>query len=148
MNKEDQYLELCAQVKCAVAPSDIHGVGVRAIRDIKKGERAFIRWTIDIPSHWYTLSLGDLAKFDKTYPEIKELILARYPCVINGCQFLSPNYDAKMVSFINHSDVPNYDELTDTALKDIAKGEELFENYRRMANWEKVFPWLMKRNKE
>lgn len=142
MNKDDQYLELCETVKCTVAPSRIHGVGVFALRDIKKGERMYIRWTTDMPSHWYTLSYSDLSRFDRSYPEIKEIILARYPCVINNCQFLSPNYDAKMICFVNHSDTPNYNELTDIALKDISKGEEVCEDYKRMANWEKVFSWL------
>lgn len=144
MNRQDQYLELCGTVKCKVAPSQIHGVGVFAIRPIKEGERMYIRWTTDMPSHWYTLTYADLSKFDKTYPEIKELIISRYPCVVNNCQFLSPNYDAKMISFVNHSDNENYDETKDIALKDIAKGEEIFENYRRMPNAEKAFPWLVR----
>lgn len=144
MNKQDQYLELCGQVKCKIAPSAIDGVGVFAIRDIAEGERLYVRWTKDLPAHRYTLSFSDLGKFDRSYPEVKELILAHYPCVVNGCQFLSPNYDAKMICFVNHSDNPNYDELMDTALRDIKKGEEITENYKNMPQWERAFPWLVR----
>ena len=42
--------------------------------------------------------------------------------------------------FINHSTEPNYDVVSDIALRDIIKGEELFEDYRMMDNWEKVRP--------
>lgn len=143
MNRQDQYYELCQTVKCKIAPSPIHGIGVFTIRDVKKGERMFIRWTTDLPSHLYNLTYADLSKFDRTYPEIKELIMQRYPCIINNCQFLSPNYDAKMISFINHSDTPNYDELQDVALRDTKKGEEMTEDYRNMTNWRKAFSWLM-----
>jgi len=43
---------------------------------------------------------------------------------------------------MNHSDPPNYDPVTDLALADIPKGEEVFEDYRQIANYEKAFPWL------
>ena len=45
---------------------------------------------------------------------------------------------------MNHADLPNdnYDVDTDTAKRDIKAGEELFENYKNMRNYDKVYPWL------
>ena len=141
MNSQDQQFdELCRTVKCKLASSEIHGVGVVAIRDIKKGEPMYVR--PDGPLRWYTLPYGSLSKFDRVYPEIKQLILDRWPSVINGSSFLSPNNELRLVSFVNHSYEPNYDPAGDVALRDIVKGEEIFEDYRIMPNWSKVFPWI------
>lgn len=142
MNKQDQYLELCGHVKCTLAPSSIHGIGVFAICDIQEGERLYVRWTEDLPAHWYTLTFSDLSKFDKVYPEIKQMILDRWPQVVNGGHFMSPNYDARLSSFVNHADDPNYDIVTDTALRAIKKGDEITEDYCRMTGYSKVYPWL------
>lgn len=140
MNKLKDYMELCQTVKCTLRPSPIHGVGVFAMRDIKKGERLFCLPTT-VPE-WYGMSFKDLDIFDKTHPEIKELILGRWPAVANGSKFLSPNYDARMISFMNHSDIPNYDIATDSAARDIKVGEEVTEDYRTMPNYQKMFPFL------
>lgn len=143
MSKEDQYIELASTVKCRLTPSKVHGVGVSALRDIKMGEQLNI--ALKIKPRWYTLTFDDLSKFfDKTYPEIKQLILDRWPNVVNGAAFLSPNYDARLMSFLNHSDTPNYDPRSDLALTDIKKGEEIFEDYRIMKNYEQVYGWLPK----
>ena len=45
---------------------------------------------------------------------------------------------------MNHSDTPNYDCMKDIALKNIKKGEEITENYREIADSEKIFPFLKK----
>ena len=46
---------------------------------------------------------------------------------------------------MNHGgDESNYDRKTDTAAKDIKKGEEITSDYRLMENHEKVFPFLVK----
>lgn len=142
VSEEQQYYELCNTVKCTLKPSKVHGIGVFTLRDIKKGERLWCR--ADVRPQWHTISFANLSKFfDKTHPEIKQLILDRWPAVVNGSQFLSPNYDARLVSFMNHSATPNYDPATDTALKDIKAGKEVFEDYRTMKNYEKVFDWLV-----
>ena len=70
----------------------------------------------------------------------KELVLQRWDSVVNGSIFCSPNDDAHLLMFINHSTSPNYDVVSDTTLKDIKKGEELFEDYRVMDNWSQVRP--------
>lgn len=141
MNSQDiQFDELCRTVKCRLAPSEVHGVGVVTIRSVKKGEQLFVR-PIG-PPRWYTLPYASLSKFDRVRPEIKELILDRWPSVINGSEFLSPNNELRLVSYVNHSYEPNYDPAQDVALRDIEKGEEVTEDYRIMPNWGKVFPWI------
>lgn len=137
MTKEEQINDLNTNVKCKIGPSKIHGVGVIAMRRINKGEqlhckpKKFARW-YDIP----------YSNFNELAPEIRELILQRWASVVNGSHFLSPNDDAIMLVYMNHLDDPNYDVATDCAIKDIAEGEEVTEDYRRMINWEKVFTFL------
>ena len=138
---EDQIAELNNEVKARLAPSAISGVGVFAMRDIKKGERVYCK-----PREfkkWYSIPYGRL---NELRPEVKGLILERWASIINGSEFQSPNDDAWLVLFINHSDYPNYDVTTDSALRDVRRGEELTENYRRMVNAEKVYPFLTKRS--
>ena len=135
--QELQILELNSTVKCKIAPSKIHGVGVFAIMDIPKGQKAYC-----IPTFrpkWYSLPYGSL---NKLFPEIKELVLERWPSIINGSHFLSPNDMVALITFMNHSDTPNYNVYTDTAIKDIKKGEEVLEDYRLMDNADKIYSFL------
>ena len=140
MTKDQQFYDLCNKVKCTLRPSSIHGIGVFALRDLKAGERLYCN--PDERPFLYSLTFKDLERFNTTHPEIKEMILARWPVLVNGGQFLSPNYDARLVSFINHSDTPNYQQTSDTALRDIKSGEEITENFRTMKNHELAYPWL------
>lgn len=120
-------------VKIRIAPSAVHGVGIFAMRDIKKGEKLYA----DVIPNAFDLPY---AKFKKLRPEISELILSHWPLVINGSHFLYPV--TKMVAFMNHSDDANYDGKNDVVLREIKQGEEVFENYKEMENWQKAFPWL------
>lgn len=141
LNAESQCLELLQTVRCKLAPSSVHGIGVFTIRDIKKGEELYC--SLKVPPRWYNISFANLKKyFNQTRPEILRLILDRWPIVVNGASFLSPNYDSRLVSFINHSNEPNYNPITDTAIKDIPAGQEVFEDYRIMPNYKKAFPFL------
>ena len=142
LSKDEQIAQLNSEVKCTLKPSKIEGIGVFALRDIQKGERCYCRpnW---IPK-FYDIPFGSL---NKLLPEIKELILARWASVVNGSLFTSPNDSQHLLMFMNHSVDPNYDVVSDKALRDIREGEELFEDYRVMDNWEKVRsteknPWL------
>lgn len=122
-------------VKVRIAPSTINGVGVIAMRNIKKGEKLYldsIPHAFDIPFK----KLGDL----KT--DVREIILSHWPNVVNGSHFLYPV--TKMTAFLNHSDEPNYDAKEDKVLKDIKAGEEVTENYKLIDNWQKVFSFLNK----
>ena len=124
MDKEEKEInELNEQVKCTLRISPIHGIGVFAIRDIKQGEKMYC---IGSPhTKFYKLS-----SLEGLRPEVKEIIVQRWPLAQKlGASFQSPNNDARLVSFMNHSENPNYSQKTDTALRDIAKNEEIVENY-------------------
>lgn len=149
MSQEEQCQDLIRTVYTRLAPSPVHGVGVFAIRDIKKGNRCFVMPASDNRPQWYKIYPATLKKeVGEVFPEIYGLILDRWPQVVNGIPFLNPNFDARLVSFMNHSDTPNYDPVTDLALTDIKAGEELFEDYRVVPNYEKAFPFLAEPVKE
>lgn len=139
LSKDLQIAELNSEVRCTLKPSSIHGIGVFALRDIKQGERCYVSPRM-IPK-FYNIPFGSL---NKLWPYVKELVLARWASVCNGSVFCSPNDDQHLLMFVNHAYDPdcNYDVITDTALKDIAKGEEITEDYRCMENYSKVYPWL------
>lgn len=137
LSVDEQIDELNTQVRCKLGVSAIHGIGVFAIRDIPKGERCYC--TPQVIPRFYKVPFGSLGKL---YPEVKELVLARWASIVNGSIFQSPNDDAGLLFFMNHSDDPNYDVVSDIALKDIKAGEEVVEDYRYMKNWEQVYPWL------
>jgi SET domain-containing protein len=120
--------------KIRIAQSEVHGVGVFAIRDIKKGERVYadaMPVMLDIP----------YKKFNKINPEIKQLILERFPRVVDGSQFMAP--DTLMQIYMNHQDNPNYDNKTDKATRKIKAGEEIFEDYKAIEGWEVIHKWLV-----
>lgn len=117
-----------------IAPSDIHGVGVVAIKDIQKGKKLFA----DRAPHPYKVSEGNLSKM---FPEVRELITERFPQATKGKGFVYP--DAFLQGYMNHSDDPNYCNITDVALKDIKKGEEITEDYRNIEGWKDAYPWLV-----
>jgi len=137
LSKELQAVELNSTVKCKLAPSEIDGVGVFAMRDIQKGDRCYIAPNV-IPK-FYNIPFGSLSKL---LPEVKELVLSRWASVVNGSLFMSPNDDAKLLMFVNHSYSPNYDVVSDTALRDISKNEEITEDYCAMINAGKVYKFL------
>jgi len=118
--------KLNSEVKVKLGASPVHGVGCFAIRLIKKGEKMFCR---EKTRAWYKFRKED---FDKLYPEVRDLILQRWPIAIEGAWFMHPNSDAYLISFMNELEgSENYDELSDMASKDIKTGEEVFSNYNR-----------------
>lgn len=120
-------------VKVRIAPSPIHGVGVFAMRDLKKGEQM----ELDAIPHMFDIPYAKLGELNK---DARELILSHWPQIIGGSHFLYPV--TKMTAFMNHSDKPNYDAKTDKMLRGVKKGEELTEDYRLIEGWGKIFPWL------
>ena len=140
LTKDRQINELNTEVRCTLAPSPIHGIGVFTTRDIPRGERCYC--TPNLVPKFYNIPYGSLSKL---FPEVRELVLQRWASVVNNSIFCSPNSDASLLMFINHTSDPeklNYDVVSDVALRDIACGEELFEDYRMMKNWTKVYPWI------
>lgn len=112
--------ELNESVWCTIGVSKIHGVGVIAIRDIKQGQRLNLTGG---NGRWIRTDL------EKVVPEVRKLICQRWPIEKDGYPYLSPNDDALLISFVNHSDTPCYNNNTDTAIRDIKKGEEITSNY-------------------
>ena len=140
LSKEHQINQLNNEVRCKVGVSKIDGIGVFALRNIYKGDRCYC--TPNMIPKFYNIPFGSLSKLN---PEIRELVVARWASIVNGSVFTSPNDDAKLLMFVNHSsdsEKINYDVVSDVALRDIACGEELFEDYRMMDNWQKVYPWI------
>ena len=137
MSIELQIAELNKEVRCYLAPSPIHGIGVFSLQDIKKGEKVYCQ-----PNQfrkWYSIPYE---RFNELRPEVSDLILQRWASVINQSQFQSPNDDAWLILFMNHSDNPNFDQSSDLALRDLAKGEEVTEDYRPMRNSETMYKFL------
>src|SRR3990167_11350043 len=106
-------------VLAIIAPSSIHGVGVFALRDIKKGQKLHLRW---IPMGFIQTT------FSKLLPDIRKIIEGRWPPVRDGYPFIHPHEDANLLSFMNHSKDCNYDDKNDIALRDIPKGSEILED--------------------
>src|SRR3990167_3987038 len=136
MSVNEQINHLNSTVRCKLAPSKIDGVGVFAIRDIKKGDRVYCRPEKQV---WCNIPWGSLSKL---FPEVEEIVKQRWASIVNGSDFLSPNSDTLLILYMNHSNDPNYDVMTDTALADIKAGEEVTEDYCIMTNANKVFPNL------
>ena len=118
----DQLLN--STVWCTIAPSPVHGVGVFAIRDIPKGQKL----NCQNISRMGVLRIIP-SELENLLPEIKKLILQRWPIVTTTGYFQSPNDDVFLLAFMNHSETPNYDKVNDIALRDIKKNEEVFEHY-------------------
>ena len=120
MKQDEEINELNSTVKVRLAPSKTHGIGVFALVDLKKGDKlhCFPEW-YKKGLKWYSVPYGSLSKL---FPEIRQLVLERWPSIINGSHFLSPNDMSWLITFMNHSNDPNYDSRTDTATKDIKKG--------------------------
>lgn len=125
-------------VKVKIAPSAIHGVGVVAMRDIKKGEKLYL----DSVPHAFDVPYKE---FKRLNPEVSEILLGHWPQVVNGSHFLYPV--TKMTAYLNHSVEPNYDAREDKTLRKIKAGEEIVEDYKQIEGWEKVFPWLIEGEK-
>ncbi len=143
-HQQRKYLEqvnlLNNLVKVRVGPSKVHGVGVFALRDLKKGEKmnldAMFQW-LDLPYKYFQPKKGA----QRLRKEVAGLILERWPNIVNGSHFVYP--DTRMQAFMNHSDYPNYDAKNDVMIDKIYAGEELTEDYKKIAGWEKIFSWLV-----
>lgn len=123
-------------VKCTLRPST-HGVGVFAIRDIKKGE-VLTDYTYQDLNKKKEFIFLERDQFMLINKNIREVILDRvlYEKDTPILAFLHPNEDAYLMTFMNHSATPNSNG--EVALCDIKKGEEVtFDyHYSRMYRFE------------
>lgn len=133
-NQEQQIAEINQICKATLARSEIHGIGVFATRDIRAGEQIYA----DRMPALYHIPYGS---FGKLFPEVRKIILDRWPNVYHGERFIYP--DARLLSFMNHGyEEANYNPVTDTATKDILAGSEILENYCIVKDAEKIYTWL------
>ena len=137
MSQKDQITELNTWVKTKLGPSKVHGVGVFALRDIPKGQKLYTEMYPRI----FTLPYKE---FDNLFPEVREYLIERWPQVQNGSKFMWP--ETRIQAFMNCAPEPemvNYDAINDVVLKDIERGEEIFEDYRKIKGWETIYTWLL-----
>ena len=133
---DKQIQELNGRVKVRIGPSKIHGVGLIALRKLEKGEKLFA----DYVPVAYNLPFEEFRHLRK---EVRQLILERWPQIVNGSIFFYP--DTKIQAYCNHSEEPNYDAMTDFLIRDVKKGDEITENYRIIPNYHLVHHWLAKK---
>jgi hypothetical protein len=136
MNKNDiQLNSLIRWVNVKIAPSEIDGVGIFALKDITAGSKLYM----DIMPEIFNVPYKKL--YNNTPAYIHDTILERWPLVKQDTPFVYP--DARYVAYCNHSDGANYDAENDVALRDIKAGEEITEDYRKIEGHEEVFKFLM-----
>lgn len=105
------------EVKCNLGISEIHGIGVFALRDIEKGELLF-----EASSEYVEVDFSELE------PHVKKVILDRNVFYRDKHFYIThPNKEIEYQVMMNHSDDPNSDG--ETALRDIKCGEEVTESY-------------------
>lgn len=112
-------------VYARIAPSKIHGVGVKAIQTIKKG--AYVFSGDDARLRWITK--GKLRRLAKEHRKLYEDF-----CIKRGGKFGCPaNFNLMTPAwYLNHSSAPNLasdKSYRFYALRDIKKGEELTVDY-------------------
>lgn len=118
--------KLNKEVWATIKQSDIHGIGVFAIRDIPKGTNITTN-TLETENIDLFLPITE-DDFKDIIPEIQDIILDRMLYKEDQFQFvINPNAEVMLQSFMNHSDNPNTDGKV--TLRDIKKGEELTEDY-------------------
>ncbi len=133
MTKEDIIKDLENNVYCRIQRSDIHGVGVFAIKEIPKGANPFVTYT-----NVETIPVPEKEIMEnKNIPDtVKDMVKAFY-VVQDGmfyCDARSLN-EINVTYFLNHSKEPNLDveeideESRFTANRNIAIGEELTSDY-------------------
>lgn len=124
MNYTTAYDFLKNGVMTRIKPSKVHGVGVFAIRDIKKGETVFEFW--QGKTGVYEISK---AEFETFSDELQDFIRAfrGHPYkvkLVNGCVYGCTNH------YINTQfENGTVDCFTFKALVDIPIDDELFSNY-------------------
>ncbi|MEK7070361.1 MAG: SET domain-containing protein [Patescibacteria group bacterium] len=128
MSKQKLLDHLKSDVYCRIGRSDVHGIGIIAIRDIPKGINPFKSFYEESYEEFTDDELVGLP------PEVRKLI--HDYCAEENDSVWIPKFGFNQVHilhYINHSTNPNVIPVDDSDIfittKDIAKGEELFSNY-------------------
>jgi SET domain-containing protein len=136
MTKKDKLLQqLHHHTFAMLKPSPLHGIGVFAITEIKKGERKIFS---DYECDWIEVSKEEV---DALPQHARDLV--ENHCLFNETHYYIPEYGFKIFDlavYLNHSDQPNLISINDgeffEAIRDINVGEELLVDYGTIVNSE------------
>jgi hypothetical protein len=128
-----EYIQKCVSVK--ISPSNIHGVGIFAIRDIEPEEKLFVNWEGE--SGLYYLTESEVNTFDIN---VKSHLYDMFEYIKKDGQWLFMVYLNKdchwifktplhWVNSCMQNEFPNFDKEHMVATKRILSGEELFTKY-------------------
>ena len=133
MTKEKLLQELKQETFVTLKASPVHGIGVFAICDIPKGCRSIFSKQ---ENEWTKLSFKEV----EALPYHSRQMIETY-CLYDEAVYFVPYYGFKMmdmVLYLNHSDTPNLISINEgeffEAARDIKAGEELFLNYKTIAD--------------
>jgi hypothetical protein len=139
MDTQKSFDHLISNIKTKLAPSSIHGIGVFAIRDIKKGEQVFSVW--DGETGVYLIPNEKLKQLPDGVQDLLNMYFINEECgykvfrLFKGLNFISHN-----ISYCN-SAYPNEENVNITtdgvATRDIIEGEEILEWYTANLDIEK-----------
>ena len=123
---------------CRLKPSEIHGVGVFAIRDIGAREEPFG----DTP-RFTGLTHIKVEEVKRMRPEVRKIIVDLYSSDEEYYYIGPAPNNIGIYAFMNHSEAPNV-ELSESkkyfiTKADITKGEELLVNYKEYSKFENDF---------
>jgi hypothetical protein len=128
---------ISTSIKSYQRSSPVHGVGLFALRDIKKGEEVFPLWRGK--TTWYAFPISETYKLPK---EVLAYILRSYGSELKGDDTYVNVYLVKSTNFLFTAPLAllntqytkgNVDSRTGKALVDIEKDTELFGNYGNSA---------------
>jgi len=126
MTPSDLLADL-AGTRIALAPSEIHGVGVFALTDIPVGTRDLF----SPPRQWVPLPLAAV----ETLPPHSRELVERY-CLNDGEHYFVPHHGFRvydLVVFLNHSSVPNLQSVDAgdyfETIRPVTAGDELTVDY-------------------
>lgn len=125
-------------IKTKIAPSPIHGIGVFAIKEIKKGEQVFPVWDGD--TGVYMIPNEKLKQLPKELQDMLDMYFINEECGYKLFRlFKGINFICHTISYCN-SAYPNEENTNinndGIALRDIQEGEELLEWYTANINLE------------
>jgi hypothetical protein len=135
---EEVIKHLTYNIKTKIGVSDIDGVGVFAIRDIKKGEDVFPIWEYD--SGIYLIPNDRLNEIPSEVFELLDMYFINEECGYKVIRlFKGFNFTFHGFSYCNSAYQTKYAKnISDDgiALMDIKAGEEILESYFENINFE------------
>jgi hypothetical protein len=128
---EDVMHHLKNNIKTKIGVSNIHGVGVFALTDIKEGEQVFPKWEWE--SGIYVIPNNRLDELPKEVLELLDMYFINDECGYKIIRlFKGLNFIANSYSFCNSAYNTEFEKnisYDGFALKDIQKGDEILEWY-------------------